>query len=156
MSSTLQPEYYITQFSLSVGSNSLQPHGLQHTRLPCPPPTPGVYSKSSPSSQWFHPIISFSVIPFSSRLQSFPASGSFPVSWVFTSGSKSIRASASASVLPMIIEGCFLLGLTSLISCPRDSQQSSPTPQLKDINFSALRFLHSPTFTSTQDYWKKA
>ena len=81
------------QFSCSVMSDSLQPHGLQHSRLPCPSPTPGVYSNSCPLSQWCHPSISSSVIPFSSHFQSFPASGSFPVSWIFASGGQSIGAS---------------------------------------------------------------
>ena len=90
------------QFSHSVVSNSLQPHGQQHTRPPSPSPTPGVYSNSCPLSQWCHPTISSSVIPFSSHLQSFPASGSFQMSQLFTSGGHSIGVSASASVLPMI------------------------------------------------------
>ena len=71
------------QFSRSVMSNSLRPHGLQHTRLPCPSPTPRAYSNSCPLSQWCHPLISSSVVPFTSCLESFPASGSFPISWVF-------------------------------------------------------------------------
>ena len=78
-------------------SNSLQPHGLWHTRLPCPSPTPGAYSNSCPLSQWCHPTISSSVIPFSSCLQSFPASGSFPMSQFFTSDGQSVGVSASAS-----------------------------------------------------------
>ena len=94
-------------------SDSLQPHGLQHARLPCPSPTPRACSYSCPSSGWCHPTISSSVIPFS-HLQSFPASGSFPVSSFFTSGSQSIGA--SASVLPMNIQGWFPLGWTSWIS----------------------------------------
>ena len=81
------------QFSHSVVSNSLQPHGLQHARLPCPSPTPRTCSNSCPSSQWCHPAISCSVVPFSSCLQSFPASGSFPMSQFFTSGGQSIGAS---------------------------------------------------------------
>ena len=85
------------QFSRSVMSDSLQPHGLQHTRLPGPLPTPGVYSNSCPLSQWCHPTISSSVIPFSSHPQSFPALGSFPVSQYFTSGGQSIGVLASAS-----------------------------------------------------------
>ena len=94
----------------------LQPHGLQHTRPPCPSPSPRVYSNSCPSSQWCHPTISSSVTPFSSCLQSFPASGSFPVSQFFISGGQSIGVSASTSVLPMNIQGWFPLGLTALIS----------------------------------------
>ena len=97
-------------------SDSLQPHGLQHARPPCPSPTPGVYSNSCPSSRWYHPTISSSVIPFSSHLQSLPASGSFPMSWFFASGGQSIRASASASVLPVNIQRWFPLGWTGWIS----------------------------------------
>ena len=104
------------QFSHSVVSNSLRPHGLQHTRLPCPSPTPGVYSNSCPLSWWCHPTISSSLVPFSSCLQSFPASGSFPMSQFFTSGGQSFGVSASASVLPMNIQDWFPLRLTGLIS----------------------------------------
>ena len=100
----------------SVRSYSLQPHGLQHARPPCPSPTPGVYSNSCPLSRWCHPTISSSVIPFSSSLQSFPASGSFQMSQFFTSGSQSIGVSASASVLPMNILDWFPLGWTGWIS----------------------------------------
>ena len=103
-------------FSHSVMSNSLRPHGLQHARLPCPSPTPRTCSNSCSSSQWYHSTISSSIIPFFSCLQSFPASGSFPISQFFTSGSQSIKVSASASVLPMNIQGWFPLGLTGLIS----------------------------------------
>ena len=91
----------IIQFSLSVVSDSLWPHGLQHARPPCPSPTPGVHSDSCPLSWWCHPTISSSVIPFSSSLQSFPASGSFQMSQLFASGGQSIAVSASTSVLPM-------------------------------------------------------
>ena len=103
-------------FSHSVMSDSLQPHGLQYIRLPCPSPSPRVCSKSHPLSQWCHPTISSSVTPFSSCLQSFPASGSFPMSRLFISGGQSIGASASASVLPMNIQDWFPLGMTGLIS----------------------------------------
>ena len=95
------------QFSHSVVSNSLWPHGLQHARVPCPSLTPGAYTNWHPSSQWCHPTISSSVIPFSSRLQSFPASRSFPVSQFFASGGQSIGVSASASVLLMNIQNWF-------------------------------------------------
>ena len=104
------------QFSHSVVSNSLWPHGQQHTKSPCPSPTPGVYSNSCPSSRWCHPTISSSVIPFSSHLQSFPASESFPMSQFFPSGGQSIGVSASASVLPMNIQDWFPLGWTGWIS----------------------------------------
>ena len=104
------------QFRHSVVSDSLWPHGLQHTRPPCPSPAPGVYSNSCPLSQWCHPNISSSVIPFSSCLQSFPASGSFLMSQLFESGGQSIGVSASASVLPMKIQDWFPLGWTGWIS----------------------------------------
>ena len=97
-------------------SNSLQPPGLQHTRPPCPSPTPGVYSNSCPSSRWCHPTISSSVVPFSSCPLSFPASWSFPVSQFFASGGQSIAVSASASILPMNIQDWFPLGWTGWIS----------------------------------------
>ena len=104
------------QFSRSVVSNSLRPHGLQRARPPCLSPTLGIYSNSCPSIWWCHPTISSSVIPFFSCLQSFSASGSFPMSQLFTSGGKSIRVSASASVLPMNIQDWFPLGWTGWIS----------------------------------------
>ena len=102
-------------FSCSVMSDSLWPRGLQHTRLCCPSPTPRACSNSSPLSQWYYSTISSSVVPFS-RLQSFPASGSFPMSWLFASGSQSIGVSASASVLPKNIQDWFPLGWTGCIS----------------------------------------
>jgi len=103
------------QFSCSVMSDSLQPYGLQHSRLPCPS-TPGVYSNSCPSSWWCHPTISSSVIPFSSHLQYFPASGSFQMNQFFASDGQSIGVSASASVLPMNIQDWFPLGWTGWLS----------------------------------------
>ena len=109
-------QFSSVQFSCSVISDSLWPHGLQHARLPCPSPTPRAYSNSCPLHQWWHPTISSSVIPFSSCLQSFPASGSFPMSHFFISGDQSIGASASASVLPMNIQDWFPLGWTGWIS----------------------------------------
>ena len=104
------------QFSPSVMSDSLQPHGLQHARLPCPSPSPRVYSDSCPLSQWCHPSISSCIVPFSSHLHSFPASGSLPLSQFFTSGGQGIGVSASASGLPMNIQDWFLLELTGFIS----------------------------------------
>ena len=104
------------QFSCSVMSDSLRPHGLQHPRLPCPSLTPGACLNSSPSSRWCHPTISSSIVPFSSCFQSSPASGSFLVSQFFTSGGWSIGASASASVLPMSVQDWFPLGWTGFIS----------------------------------------
>ena len=103
------------QFSRSVMSYSLQPHGLQHARPPCPSPTLGVYSNSHRLSQWCHPAISSSVVPFSSRPQSFPASGSFQMSQFFTSCGQSIGVSASTSVLPMNTQDWVPLGWTDWI-----------------------------------------
>ena len=104
------------QFSCLLVSDSLWPHGLQHSRLPWTPPTPGAYSNSCPSSRWCHPAISSSIVPFSSCLQSFPASGSFPVRKFFASGGQSIGVSASASVFPVNIQDWFPLGWNSWIS----------------------------------------
>ena len=107
---------YSVHFSLSVMSNSFEPHGLQTARLPCPSQTPRACSNSHPSSRWCHPTISSSVVPFSSYLQSFPVSGSFQMTQFFTSGGQNIGASASASVLPMIIQDWFALRLIGWIS----------------------------------------
>ena len=104
------------QFSRSVVSDSLRPHKSQHTRPPCPSPSPGAISSSYPWSWRCHPTISSSVVPFSSCFQSFPGSWFFPISQVFASGGQSIGASASESVLPMNIQDWFPLGLTGLIS----------------------------------------
>ena len=109
-------QFNSVQFSHSVMSDSLWPHEPQHTRPPCPSPTPGVYPNSRPLSWWCHPTISSSVIPFSSCPQSFPASGCFPMSQFFTSGGQSIGVSASASVLLMNIQDWFPLGWTGWIS----------------------------------------
>ena len=107
---------YILLFSRLVISNSLRPHWLQHSRLPCPSPSPRACSNSRPSSRWCHPNISTSVIPFFSRLQSFPASGSFLISRLFASSGQSIRASVSASILPVNIQDGFPLQLTDLLA----------------------------------------
>ena len=104
-----------SQFRCSVVSDSLQPHGLQHARPPCPSPTPGTYSNSCPLSRWCYPTISSSVIPFFC-LQFFPASESFPMSQFLPSGGQSIRVSASTSVLPVNIQDWFPLGRTGWIS----------------------------------------
>ena len=104
------------QFSRSVGSDSLRPHESQHTRPPCPSPTPGVYPNSGPSSWWYHPAISSSVVPFSSCLQSLPASESFPMSQLFAWGGQSTGVSALASVLPMNTQDWSPLEWTGLIS----------------------------------------
>ena len=110
-------QFSSVQFSRSVVSNSLRPHGLQHSRPPCPSPTPGVYSNSCPLSWWCHPTISSSVVPFSSHLQSFPAPGSFQMISSLHQAAKVLELpSASASVLPMNIQDWFPLGWTGWIS----------------------------------------
>ena len=146
-------EYAISdQISHSVVSDSLWPHESQHARPPCPSPTPRVHSNSHPSSRWCHQAISSSVVPFSSCPQSLPP---IPMSQFFTSGGQSIGVSASTSVLPMNIQDWSPLGWLVRSPCsPRDSQESSPTPQFKSINSSALSFPYSPTLTSIHDYWK--
>ena len=138
--------------SVTQSCPTLQPHGLQHARLPCPSPSPGVCSNSWPLSRWCHPTTSSSV-PFSSCPQSFPESGSFPVSWLFASGGQSTRTSASAPVFPMNIQGWFPLGLTGLISWLSKGlfQESSPAPQFKSISSSALGLLYGPALTSVHD-----
>ena len=127
-----------------------QPHGLQHARLTCPSPTPGAYSSLCPSSQWCNPTISFSVVPFSC-LQSFQASGSFPVSQFFASGGKSIGVSVSASGLPVNIQDWFSLGFTGIISHSKSLLQHHSS-KASILRHSA--FFKSPAFTSTHDYWK--
>ena len=104
---------FCLQFSLSVVSATLWPHGLQHARPPCLSPSPGVYSNSCPLSRWYHPTISFSVVAFSSGLKSFPASGSFQISHFFASGGQSIGVSASTSVLPMNSDQWSVLSMIS-------------------------------------------
>ena len=109
-------QFSSVQFSHSIMFDSLRPHRLQYSRLPCPSSNPGAYTSSCPSSQWCHATISSSIIPFSSHLQSFPASGSFPMSQLSSSGGQSIAVSASASVLPMNIQDWFPLEWTGWIS----------------------------------------
>ena len=138
----------LVQFSRLALSDFLRPHGLEHARLPCP----GAYSNSCPLSWWCHPTISSSGIPFSSHLQSLPMSGSFQMSHFFASGGQNIGVSATASVLPMNTQDWSPLGWIGWISLlPRDSQESSPTPQFKSINSLELSFLYSPTLISIHD-----
>ena len=112
----LKEEVSSVQFSCSIVSDSLWPHGLQHARPSCPSPTPRAYSNSCPLGWWSYPTISSSGVPLFCRLQSFPASGSFPMSWFFALGGQSIGVSASASVLPMNIQDWSPLGWTGWIS----------------------------------------
>ena len=147
MSSTLPPRH------VPDYRHSLRPHGLQQSRPPCPSPTSRVYSNSCPLSQWCHPTISSTVVPFSSCLQSFPASGSFPMSQYVASGGQ--RIGASASVLPMNIQGWFPSGLTGWITLKaKGLSRSSRTPQFKSISSSALSLLCGPTPSSIHDYCK--
>ena len=144
------------QFICSVVSNSLWPQGLQHARPSCPSPTPGVYSNTCPFSQRSHPTILSSVIPFSSCLQSFPASGSFQMSQFLTWGGQSIRLSASASVLPMNVQDWFPLGWTGWISLlSKGLSRIFSNTTVQKHQFSVLSFLYSSTLTSLQNYWKK-
>ena len=142
------------QFSRSVVSDSLRPHESQHARPPCPSPTPRVHSDSRPSSRWYHPATSSSVVPFSFCPQSLPASESFPMNQLFAWGGQSTGVSALASFLPKKSHGWSPSEWTGSPYSPRDCEESSPTPQFKSINSSALSFLHSPTLTSIHDHWK--
>ena len=142
--------------SHSVVFDSLWPHGLQPSRLPCPSLSPWVYSDSYPLSHWFYPTISSSVIPFFSGLQSFPASGSFPISHFFSSCGQSIGASASAYILPMSYSGLisFRIDWFDLLAV-QGTLQSLPAPQFKSINSSVLSLHYDPTLTSIHNYWGK-
>ena len=144
-------------FCCSVVSGSLPPHGLQHSRLPCPSPSPGACSNSCPLSQWCHPTISFSVIPFSFYLQSFPASGFFffSASWLFASVGQSIEALVSASATPVNIQNWFPLGFTDLISLlsPRTLKSLLQQHSSKASVLWCSAFF-GPTLTSIHDYCK--
>ena len=134
-------------------SDSLQPHELQHARPLYPSPTPRVHWNSRPWSWWCHPAISSSVILFSSCPHSLPASESFPMSQLFAWGGQSTGVSALVSFLPNKSQGWSPSEWTVGSPCsPRDSQESSPTPQFKSINSSALSFLHSPTLDTVKPW----
>ena len=135
-------------------SDSLQPHEPQHTRPPCPSPTSEACSKSCPSSRWCHPTISSSVIPFSSYLQSFPASGSFQMSQLLAPGAQIIGVSASASVLPMNIQGWFLLGLAGLILLSKGLSRVFSNTTVQKHQFLSTQLSHGSTLTSIPDQWK--
>ena len=138
--------------SCSVVSDSSWPHGLKYHRLPCPSPTPGTGSNSCPSSQWCYLTLSFSVIPFSSCLQSFPVSGSFPMSQLFTADG---RIGVSESVLPMNIQDWLPSEWTDQISLlSKGLSRVFSNTTVKSINSCVLSFLYSPTLTSIPDYWK--
>ena len=145
-------QFSSVQFSCSVMSDSLWPHGLQHARLPCPSPTPKTCSNSCPSSQWYHPTISSLVIPFSSHLQSFPASGSFQMSQFYA---KVLEFQLQHQSFQWTPRTDFLSdGMVGSPFSPRDSQESSLTPKFKSINSLAPCLPYSPTLTSIHDYWK--
>ena len=135
-------------------SHSLWPRGLQHARLPCPSLSPGICSNSCPLSWWYHPIISSSPAFFSSCLQSFPASRSFPVSWLFTSSGQSIATSASESVRPVNTEGWLPLRLTGLILLSKEISRVFPSTTVWKHQSLSLSLLYGPTLTSMHDYWK--
>ena len=141
-------------FSRSGVSDSLQPHGLQHARLPCLSLSPRACSNSCPFSQWCHPTILSYVIPFSSCLQFFPASRYFLMSWLFASGGQSIGASISASVLLMNIQYWLPLGLTGLTLAVQGLSRVFSVPQFQSINSSALSLLYGPPLTWAHDHWK--
>ena len=146
------------QFSHSVMSDSLRPHELQNARHPCPSPSPGVHPDSCPSSQWCHPALSSSVVPFSSCPQSLPASESFPMSQLFAWGGQSTGVSAfSFSIIPSkehpgLIS--FRMDWLDLLAVQGTLKSLLQHQQFKRINSSALSCLHSPTLTSIHDYWK--
>ena len=145
-------KFSLVQFSRSVMSDSLRPHERQHARPPCPPPVPAVHPNSCPSSQWCHPVISSSVVPFSSCPESLPVSGSFPMSQLFAWGGQSIGVSASA---PMNTQDWSPSEWTGWISL--QSKEHSSLPQhhsSKAINSLVLSFLHSSALTSIHDHWK--
>ena len=136
-------------------SDSLRRHEPQHARPPCPSPTPGVLPNPCPLSQWCHPAISFSVIPFSSFPQSFPASGSFQMSQLFASGGQSIGVSASTSVLPVNTQDWSALGWTGWIYFQsKGLSRVFSNTKFKSISSLALSPLYSPTLTSIHDHWK--
>ena len=137
-------------------SSSLQTHGLHHARISCTSLFPGVCSNSCPLSWWCHPTISFSVTSYSSCLQSFPASESFPMSWFFTSSCQSIGTSLKYQSFQWIFRNDFLNDWLVWSPCsPRNSQESSAAPQLKSISSSVLSFLYGLALLSIHDYWKK-
>ena len=143
------------QFSNSVVSDSLWPHGLQYTRPPCSSLTPKVYSNSCPSSQWCHPTISSSVVPFSSCLQSFPASGNFQVSQFFASGDQSIGVLALVSVLPINLQDWLPLGWTGLFSLQsKGLSRVFSNTTVQNHQFFSTQLFYSPTLICTHDYWK--
>ena len=152
---TYFPQFSSDQFSCSVMSNSLRLHEPQHARPPCPTPTPWAHPNSCPLSQWFHSTISSSVVPFSSCPQFFPASRSFQMGQLFTSGGQSIGVSPSSSDLPMNTQDWSPLGWTGWISSQsKGLWRVFSNTTVQSINSLVLSFLYSPTLTSIHDYRK--
>ena len=148
-------QFSSVQFSRSVVSDSLWPHESQYARPLCPSPSPGVHSNSRPSSRWCHPAISSSIVPSSSCPQSLPASESFPIRQLFAWSEQILEFQLQHYSFQRTPRADLLQnGLVGSPCSPRDSQESSPTPQFKSINSSALSFLHSPTLASIHDHWK--
>ena len=148
-------QFSSVQFSHSVVSDSLRPHESQHTKPPCPSPTPGVHSDSRPSSQWCHPAISSSVVAFFSCRQSLPASKSFPMSQLFSWGGQSTGVSASASFPPKKSQGWSSSEWTGWISLQsKGLSRIFSNTTIQKHQSSALSLLHSPTLTSIHDHWK--
>ena len=160
---TSEYSYFYEEFTWSSAQFSsvaqlcptLWPHGLQHARPSCPLPTSGVYSNLCPLSQWCHPVISSSIVPFSSCLQSFPASWSFQMSQFLASGGQSIGVSVVTTVLPKKSQDWSPLEWTDWISLQsKGPSRVFSNTTVQNINSSALSFLHSPTLTSIHDHWK--
>ena len=148
-------QFTSVQFSCSVVFDCLRPHELRHASPHCPSPPPGVHSDAHPSSWWCHPAISSSVVPFTSCPQSLPASESFPMSQLLHEVAKVLEFQLYNHFFQRNPRADLLQnGLVGSPCSPRDSQESSPTPQFKSINSSVLSFLHSPTLTSIHDHWK--
>ena len=155
MDTTLSEFLHSVQFSCSVMSDSLRPHEPQHSRPPCPSPTPGVYSNPCPLCQWCHTTILSSVIPFSSSPQSFAAWGSFQMSQLCTSGAQSIGVSASTSVPPLNTQDWSPLGWTGWISLQsKGLSRVFSNTTVQKYHSSVRSFLYSPTLTSMHDHWK--
>ena len=152
---TIPLNFLLLLFSGYAVCDSLWPRELQDAGFPCPSPSPGVCSNSCPLSQWCHPVISSSVAPFSFSLQSFPSTGSFPMSQLFALGGQSIKASDLAWVLPVNIQDWFPLELTGWISLlSKGLSMDSPAAQMKVISSLARSLFYCPALTSVHDYWK--
>ena len=154
MTKQLATEFSSVQFSRSVVSDSLWPHEPQHARPPCPSPTPGVHPNPCPLSRWCHPPISSSVVLFSPCPESFPASGSFPISQLFISGGQSIRVSASASVLPVNTQDWSPLGWTGWTSLQSKGLSRVFSTTVQKHQFFSAQLSYGPTLTCIHGHWE--